>query len=159
MIHPAKAYKLRLYSLILNSIAIIAVLAIVTGAVISFITSTDSISGIFSLLKWVYNSYIFITVFGSIAIFCFVLSNILDHLRTNDKHQYYLFIGKTTGMLAILTIPSIPLVSQIFCTKNLSGSGCDLSRLGIVLYFLAAAIILIIISIIAFISARNYISK
>jgi hypothetical protein len=159
MKHPTKAYRLRLYSLILNCIAIIAVLAIVVGAIVTFITSTDSLIGIFALFKYFFDSYIFVTILGSIAIFCFVLSSVLDHLRTNDKHQLYMFIGKTAGMLAILTIPSMPIVGQLFCTKNMSGSGCDLSGLGIVFYFLAAAMIFGVVSIVAFIEAYRLSDK
>jgi cytochrome bd-type quinol oxidase subunit 2 len=151
----AKAYRLRLYYLVLNSIAIIAVLAIAVGAIISFVTSISGMGSIYSLLKWVFDSYILITVLGSIAIICIVLSNILDYLRTNNKKQLYTFIGKAAGILAILTIPSIPVISQLFCSENIYGSSCSLSELGIVFYFFAAAIIFAALSVTAFIKANK----
>lgn len=145
-----------LISMIFKIIGIISTLAIIVGALLSTVTSPISMNWFFAITSWFYDSYVFIITFGVIAITGFVVGAIFEFRQNGNKSKFCSHIGKITGMLALLTIPSAPLVGQLFCTKTITGTGCDLSSIGSIVYFIAGAIILSLISIIAFSLSADY---
>jgi uncharacterized membrane protein len=74
--------------------------------------------------------------------------------KTNNKKSKNLFIwAKITGLLALITMPVAPLIAPLFCEKTFTGDGCSLSSIGMGLYFVFAAMIFAIISVILFVQA------
>ena len=71
----------------------------------------------------------------------------------------YFLIAKITGALAILTLPSASFIAPLFCTNNISGRGCDLSSIGLGIYFVFTALALAIVSVILFILGYIYKNK
>jgi hypothetical protein len=145
-----------LISLIFNIIGVVSVLLIIVYALLSLFISPSSSNFLFIISSWVYDSYVFILTFGLIAIIGFVVSGIFEFKQNGIKSKLLSRIGKITGMLALLALPSASLVGQLFCTKTLTGTGCDLSSIGLVVYFIVGAIVLSVVSIISFTLSVDY---
>jgi uncharacterized membrane protein len=76
--------------------------------------------------------------------------------KTNNKKSKNLFIwAKITGLLALITLPAAPFIAPLFCERTFTGDGCSLSSIGMGLYFVFAAAIFAIVSIILFVKAYS----
>jgi hypothetical protein len=62
----------------------------------------------------------------------------------------YFIAAKVTGFLALITLPSAPLIAPLFCSKSITGYGCDLSDIGMGIYFIFAAVVLGLVSLVLF---------
>ena len=81
-------------------------------------------------------------------------------MKYNKKmNKRYFLVAKITGALAILTLPSASFIAPLFCTKNISGGGCDLSSIGLSYYFFFTALALAVISIVLFVLGKIYKNK
>ena len=140
---------------IFNSIGIVAVLIIIFGALLSVFTLSGA-TWITTIVEWFYDSYLFVVSCGIVAVLAFTIGSIFELKNEKDKRKIFSRVGVITGILALISIPSTPIIGQLFCTKNALGTGCDLSSIGMIVYFVGAAVALGVVSITAFILSATY---